>query len=105
MVAKIRFADGLTLTAETWEEIEDKLRTTQFIEFPDQMSFRRAMEDRISTQMGEEIQIDGTSKDFLYELSRAQLLDVIEGPKSAVEIERERNAPRPEFALIGGDKL
>lgn len=76
-MAKIKFPDGQTLEAPTWEELEDRLRLMQFEDYSDQTSFREAMQRRAEVWSDTEIMINGDSQDFMYELSRAQLLDVI----------------------------
>jgi hypothetical protein len=60
--------------AETWEAMEELLRSRQWSEFQDPESFRAEMAARAGRWSGVEIEVDGSPADFFFELERAGML-------------------------------
>lgn len=71
---RIRFYNASPRDYPTFEEAEQAIRASQWNTYWDQEHFRQDMADRALAWSGVEMDIDGTSKDFLYEMERAQLL-------------------------------
>jgi hypothetical protein len=70
------WVDGTVQTAQTWEELETKVREAQY-ERTDPEGFRAEMGIRAKVWSNVEIDVDGSSEDFFWELERGCLLDRI----------------------------
>jgi hypothetical protein len=71
----IRWSNGVVDSAPTWEELEAKVRDSQWWEYePDE--FRQAMAKRARVWSGTEIVTAGSSEAFFAELARAFLIAI-----------------------------
>lgn len=72
----VRWSNGQTDMAPTWEQLEAKVRETQWWAYePDE--FRIAMAKRALRWSGVEIDITGTSEEFFAQLRRARLIEYV----------------------------
>lgn len=78
MAVGVKWPNGSKDTAETWEELEEGLRKKQWVEYTGQAAFRNELAVRALRWSRTEIETDGNSRDFFYELERAGMLTVIE---------------------------
>lgn len=74
--ARVRWSNGHVDSAATWDELEEKLRLSQWHVYePD--DFRLVMQKRALRWSGVEIAIHGSSQEFFQELARASLVLVL----------------------------
>lgn len=72
----IRWSNGTTDMAATWEALEAKVRETQWWAYEPE-EFRLAMQKRAYRWSGVEIDITGTSEEFFAQLRRAHLIEYV----------------------------
>lgn len=75
-MAAVRYPGGGRISAPTWPELEDAIRADQFYTYNSKEEFRNDMKRRAELWSGEEIDVTGSAQDFIWELSRARLLEV-----------------------------
>jgi len=76
----IRWSNGVVDMAPTWEQLEAKVRETQWWSYePDE--FRRAMAKRALVWSGTEIDVTGSSEEFFAQLRRAYLIEYVTDEK------------------------
>lgn len=78
---RVVLVSGERIIRESWEEIEEYLRQRQFQVYPSLEEWRENIVQRALHLTGEELESWGSSLDFLWELSRAQWLEICIPPK------------------------
>lgn len=87
-IVAVRWPDGKVQTAETWEDLEEQVRVSQY-DIPAKESFREHMANRAKKWSGTEIMTSGTSNDFFWELERAGMLRKVDRAANEAAINHE----------------
>lgn len=71
--------DGSLITADTWRELEDALRATQWSTFKSRRSFRREMRRRAAEWSGRKLKPVGiqSSREFIMSLVHADMCTLV----------------------------
>jgi hypothetical protein len=83
-MAHIILASGEHINRHTWDEIEEELRSRQFTVYETQEEWRQDICARALHNTGEELDDFGSSYSFLWELSRAQWINVVPSPNRRI---------------------
>lgn len=75
-MAAVILTSGERVQRETWEDVEKELQFRQFEAYPTTEAWREDACNRALHQTGEELDSFGSSLEFMWELSRAQWLEV-----------------------------
>lgn len=80
----ITWSNGQQDTADTWEELEARVRDTQWRHYTER-GFRTAMGKRALRWSGYEINEDAPADEFFHELTLAKMVTIDDEPKPEEE--------------------
>lgn len=96
--------NGTSITAESWEDLEVKVRLTEWSNYEPE-AFRAEMALYAMNLTGTDIQEGGSSEDFFWELERASLLQTMQGIDLSTKPRNIRIVPIALYKRGGSEDL